>query len=176
MTYGLYDLTRKNRYFLSVIFIAIFSLLIFDVTEDLFSGASISHVLIESVILLLSIIGLLVLWIQNFKFVEKNRSLNHSLVKTQEDLKRYKEETKLLSKGISEKIDQQFGIWELSSAEIDISLLILKGLSNKEIAEIRGTSEKTIRQQITSIFNKSGLSSRLELSAFFLEDLLIISE
>jgi hypothetical protein len=38
----------------------------------------------------------------------------------------------------------------------------------------RNTSEKTVRQQASAIYQKSNLSSRSELSAFFLEDLLVI--
>jgi DNA-binding NarL/FixJ family response regulator len=51
--------------------------------------------------------------------------------------------------------------------------LLLKGLSHKEIADARSISETTIRQQALAIYRKSGLRSRAELSAFFLEDLLL---
>ena len=51
--------------------------------------------------------------------------------------------------------------------------LLLKGLSLKEIADIRHTTEKTARAQSGSIYAKSGLSGRSELAAFFLEDLLV---
>ena len=49
---------------------------------------------------------------------------------------------------------------------------MLKGLSHKEIARLRLTSETTVRQQAAAIYRKSGLASRAELAAFFLEDLL----
>jgi DNA-binding CsgD family transcriptional regulator len=48
----------------------------------------------------------------------------------------------------------------------------LKGLSLKEIAQIRATSERTIRAQARALYAKAGLSGRAALSAFFLEDLL----
>lgn len=63
--------------------------------------------------------------------------------------------------------------WSLSTAEKEIALLSLKGLSNIEISNIRNTSDATTRQQMTSILKKSNLKSRSELSAFFLEDLLV---
>lgn len=53
-----------------------------------------------------------------------------------------------------------------------MAFLLLKGMSLKELAELRGTSEKTARAQSMSIYAKAGLSGRSELSAFFLEDLL----
>jgi DNA-binding NarL/FixJ family response regulator len=42
-------------------------------------------------------------------------------------------------------------------------LLLLKGLSHKEAAATRATSETTIRQQALAIYRKSGLRNRSEL-------------
>jgi DNA-binding CsgD family transcriptional regulator len=78
-----------------------------------------------------------------------------------------------LLSGLSTAIDAQFDRWQLSAAEREIALLMLKGLSHKEIAIVRNTHERTIRQQAQSIYGKANLSGRAALSAFFLEDLLI---
>jgi DNA-binding CsgD family transcriptional regulator len=51
-------------------------------------------------------------------------------------------------------------------------LLLLKGLSLKEIAAIGATTERTIRAHARSLYAKAGFSGRAALSAFFLEDLL----
>lgn len=77
-----------------------------------------------------------------------------------------------LLKGLSSAIDAQFDRWQLTAAEREIALLMLKGLSHKEIAVVRNTHERTIRQQAQSIYGKANLSGRAALSAFFLEDLL----
>lgn len=53
-----------------------------------------------------------------------------------------------------------------------MALLLLKGLSHKELAVVRGVSERTVREQARSIYSKGGLTGRTALSAFFLEDLL----
>lgn len=76
-------------------------------------------------------------------------------------------------KGLSAAIDAQFDRWQLTSAEREIALLMLKGLSHREIAVTRDTSERTIRQQAQSVYAKANLSGRAALSAFFLEDLLL---
>jgi DNA-binding NarL/FixJ family response regulator len=52
-------------------------------------------------------------------------------------------------------------------------LLQLKGLRHKAIAELRQTSERTVRQQALAVYRKSGLGGRTDLAAFFLEDLLL---
>lgn len=74
--------------------------------------------------------------------------------------------------GLGKAIRRQFQSWKLSESEADVALLMLKGLSFKEIANMRGSLETTVRQQAVSVYRKSGLSSRTELGAFFLEDLL----
>lgn len=78
--------------------------------------------------------------------------------------------------GLGAAIERQFLAWNLTEAEREVGLLMLKGLSHREIATLRGTSEATIRQQATSAYNKSGLGGRAAFCAFFLEDLLAPSE
>jgi DNA-binding NarL/FixJ family response regulator len=73
-------------------------------------------------------------------------------------------------------IEDQFRHWKLTGAEIDVAGLMLKGMSLKEIAVARETSEATIRQQAQSIYRKSGLSGRAELAAYFLESLFETAE
>ncbi|MCU7935088.1 MAG: helix-turn-helix transcriptional regulator [Candidatus Thiodiazotropha sp. (ex Dulcina madagascariensis)] len=78
-----------------------------------------------------------------------------------------------LIKGLSHGIATQFAEWGLTAAEREVGLLILKGLSYKEIAIMRDVSEKTVRQQAHAIYRKAKLSGRAALSAYFLEDLLL---
>ena len=68
-------------------------------------------------------------------------------------------------------IEAQFDAWSLTPAEADIAGLLLKGVSLRDIAALRRTSEPTIRQQAQSIYRKSGLAGRRELAAYFLESL-----
>lgn len=169
----LQNLEQKERLILSIIFMIIFGLLVFDVYEDLSSGASFAHVGFEAFILILVILGVVVQWSVYFSQRKNIVDLNFDLGKARVDLNKYKEDTRKFVEGLSEQIDSQLNSWELTKAEKDITFLILKGLSNKEIGEVRRTSEKTVRQQVSSVFQKSNLKTRLELSAYFLEDLLV---
>ncbi|MGH9160087.1 MAG: hypothetical protein ACRD2X_08880, partial [Vicinamibacteraceae bacterium] len=65
-----------------------------------------------------------------------------------------------LLKGLGAAIDAQFERWRLTTAEREVALLILKGLSHKEIAAVRETTERTIRQQAQAIYSKANLSGR----------------
>jgi len=68
-------------------------------------------------------------------------------------------------------IQAQFDAWSLTPAEADIAGLLLKGVSLRDIADLRRTSEATIRQQAQGVYRKSGLAGRRELAAYFLESL-----
>ncbi len=66
----------------------------------------------------------------------------------------------------------QFGQWGLSPSESEVALLLIKGLSMREIAHARKVKEKTVRQQATGVYAKSGYAGRHELAAHFIEDLM----
>jgi DNA-binding CsgD family transcriptional regulator len=85
---------------------------------------------------------------------------------------RWRTESRTLLNGLGEAIEGQFSRWNLTEAEREVALLLLKGLSSKEVATVRAVSERTVREQARSIYSKTGLTGRAALSAFFLEDLL----
>jgi DNA-binding CsgD family transcriptional regulator len=68
-------------------------------------------------------------------------------------------------------IDREFTKWDLTDAERNVALMLLQGLSHREIATARGTNEGTVRQQALAIYRKAGLTGRSSLAAFFLEGL-----
>jgi DNA-binding CsgD family transcriptional regulator len=74
--------------------------------------------------------------------------------------------------GLRTEMDKQLQDWGMTEAERDVGLLILKGLSHKEIATLRNTTDATVRQQAQSIYRKAGLPGKTAFSAYFLEDLL----
>ncbi|MEW5871916.1 MAG: response regulator transcription factor [Chloroflexota bacterium] len=58
---------------------------------------------------------------------------------------------------------ETFRIAQLSDRELEVVALIGEGLKNKDIAERLTISEVTVRHHLTSIYNKLGVSDRLEL-------------
>lgn len=69
-------------------------------------------------------------------------------------------------------VERQFQAWGLTPSERSVALLVVKGFSNGEIAGMRNSSESTIKSHVTSIFRKSGLTSRQQLVSGVIEDLL----
>lgn len=145
---------------------------IVDIYIDLNEGIPIIHIWHEAILFTIA----LFYFIWQIKIIlEKNShisNLKNELLETKKSYQEWKEKTHVNAKEIRLLIDQQFSLWQLSHSEKDVALLLIKGLSMKEIAEIRNTQEKTVRQQSTMIYRKSGLSGRQELAAFFLEDIL----
>ena len=65
-----------------------------------------------------------------------------------------------------------FGVLGLSPSEQAVAVFAMKGFSNGEIAELRGTSASTIKSQMNSVFRKAGFANRQQLISFLVEDLL----
>lgn len=53
----------------------------------------------------------------------------------------------------------------LPAAERDVARLVARGLSNREIAAIRGTSTRTVANQVAAIMKKLGAASRVAIAA-----------
>jgi len=61
----------------------------------------------------------------------------------------------------------------LTRRELEILSTIVSGLSNKEIAHRFSLSEDTVKHHLTNIFDKVGVSSRLELALFAINHRLV---
>jgi len=69
-----------------------------------------------------------------------------------------------------------FSRWALSPAERDVAIFAIKGMSNSEIAHLRGKSEATIKAQLNAVFRKAGVNSRAQLISYFVEVLMNAGE
>jgi len=69
-------------------------------------------------------------------------------------------------------IYSKFDQWQLSPSENEIALLLIKGLTAQEIADMRNTRPGTVKSQSSTIYQKAGVRGRSELVAYFVEDLL----
>ncbi|HTT72091.1 MAG TPA: LuxR C-terminal-related transcriptional regulator, partial [Anaeromyxobacteraceae bacterium] len=152
-------------------FIAVFAGL--DLFQDISAGEGLGHVVVELCVELSALGGFVVVWRRFLSAQERARGLAQDLDRTRADLAHWRAEAQDALRGLGAAIDRQFARWQLTRAESEIALLLLKGLSLKEVASLRSTSERTVRQQALSVYRKAGLAGRAELAAFFLEDLLL---
>jgi DNA-binding CsgD family transcriptional regulator len=163
-----------------VAFLAVAGLAGIDIASDLSEGTTFSHVLSEAAVLAVGLLGSifmlrrLVLTLRRARAVEREAvDLAGRLAVTEVEARRWRTETRELLSGLALALDQQFDRWVLSPAEKETALLLLKGLSHKEIADVRSISHTTARQQARAVYKKAGLSGRNDLAAFFLEDLML---
>ena len=98
--------------------------------------------------------------------------LRGQLQKARGQLARFDTQSQMIARQYRAVMQQQFDAWRLTASEQDVVLMLLKGLSFREIAKLRETREKTVRQQASSVYQKAGVGSRNELSAWFFDDLL----
>lgn len=166
---------RPQEVILLAAFALIAALAALDLTMDVREGARWLHVTAEAVVLVVAIAGI---WaVLDHLRRETARAREHaalmrgSLERTRNDAAHWQREAESLMRGLGAKIGEQFGRWGLTVAEREVALLLLKGLSHREIAVLRGISDTTARQQATAVYQKAGVSGRVELAAFFLEDL-----
>ena len=113
--------------------------------------------------------------IEGFIFFATSVILSHEVLRVMQlrkDLQKEQEKVARLSGELSQVIQKDFTEWKLSESEKEVAILLIKGLSMKEIGKLRNVQEKTVRQQATSIYTKSKCPNRHELAAKFIEDLL----
>jgi DNA-binding CsgD family transcriptional regulator len=143
-----------------------------DLVADLSHGADTEHIVKETIVVSISCFAIAwLLWGLHQQRLEI-RSLQHALETASSPHKAPKKYVLEARKKLGNVVTQQFSEWALTGSETEVGWLLLKGLSLKEIAMVRNTQEKTVRQQASSIYKKAGINGRHAFSAWFIEDIL----
>ncbi|MGH1428930.1 MAG: helix-turn-helix transcriptional regulator [Arenicella sp.] len=166
-----------ERTLTSIALVLIIISTLFDIIEDYQEGATSFEVFMDLCVSGFIVFTLIYIW----KFrprakAQENKNLRHLMHATDNDLALWKSKASRLLEGLGTQISEQFDLWGLTTTEKEVAILLIKGISLKEIAGIRGRSEKTVRQQASNIYAKANIENRASLSAFFLEDLLLPGE
>jgi len=148
-------LLHKQLNFL--ISLAILVFFIQDVIDDFMSTQTLDAHFYFELFFVIALIYLVTAHIRKIYFIKSE------LVKTNDELF-------LLKNGLSMAIKNQLNTWKLTKAETEVAWLVIKGLSFSKIAELRGVSEKTVHQQISSVYKKSKSKNRHEFVSGFLEE------
>lgn len=157
---------------IAIILLIIMCLNFFDVLTDISLGVPVWHVFSESLIVLVSGVGALFLIKDIYARTSDIARLKQELVISDDKFRNITDEMKNARHEYSAVIHSQFKQWLLTPSEQDVAMLLLKGLSFKEISGVRNTKEKTVRQQASVIYSKANVEGRHEFAAWFLEDFL----
>ena len=143
--------------------------LLMDRPEDWLSF----HVIFETLMIAGAVVMATTLWMGWWRSARSVDELRRSLEARSEERDAWRSSAEHALEGLSRAIDHQFDVWELTPAEREIALLLLKGHSHKAIAKHTQRSAQTVRQHAAAVYKKAGLSGRAQLAAFFLEDLML---
>ena len=144
-----------------------------DVVFDYRQGAGLAHLAVEILLVVASLILIAVLSMGIWRESRSNQQLKAELASLSASRSPAQSPGLVAARHDFAKVLQaQFEEWSLTQTEKEVSLLLLKGLSFKEIAAVRNTLEKTVRQQASSIYKKAGVTGRHAFSAWFIEDIL----
>jgi DNA-binding NarL/FixJ family response regulator len=143
-----------------------------DVAADLQSGLPASHFAIH--VAVVAMVASYAAHLVRLAARQRGRAaeIGKDLTAARHEAERWRSEAVEAIRGFGVAIDQQLSRWQLTEAERQVAVLLLKGLSHKEIAQGRQTTEQTVRQQALALYRKAGLGGRSELAAFFLSDVL----
>ena len=86
--------------------------------------------------------------------------------------RRLEAQLKMASGAFAEILESHFDQWALTPAEADVALLLIKGLSINEIAQLRETKDGTIKAQSNGVYRKAGVTGRAQLVSLFIEELM----
>jgi DNA-binding CsgD family transcriptional regulator len=131
------------------------------------------HVFYELLLIAGAMLCIAALWGGWWRTRQSLVETRHALDEQRADRDAWRDSARHALEGLGRAIDERFAAWGLTPAERDVALGILKGRSHKVIAYETGRSERTVRQHAVSVYQKSGLAGRAELSAFFLEGVML---
>ena len=130
--------------------ILVFAIVVFasgaDLVADLSHGADPDHIVKEAIIITISTVAIAwLLWGLHQQRLEI-RSLQQELETANNPQGTPKKYVLQARHTLGNVVTRQFSEWSLTGSETEVGWLLLKGLSLKEIAMVRSTQEKTVRQ------------------------------
>jgi DNA-binding CsgD family transcriptional regulator len=145
---------------------------LYDLVTDTGEGAPLLHLLGECTVILVSTTLIAWLLVDLRRQQRELGQLRATLAGLQAPARALPPAAAATRHQLGGLIQSQFRAWELTDSEQAVGLLLLKGLSFKEIAALRQTREKTVRAQASSIYRKAGVDGRHAFAAWFIEDFL----
>jgi DNA-binding CsgD family transcriptional regulator len=165
--------TSRLRLPLTILLLAIVAGGAVDLALDAPNRPGTFHVLYELGLILAALVMTAWLWRGRWLAEASAGALRRTLAERQAERDAWRARAERALEGMGRAVDEQFRAWQLTPAEREVALQILKGHGHKQIAAATGRSERTIRQHAVAVYQKSGLQGRAELAAFFLEDLVV---
>lgn len=165
----------RERIFVTYGLLAVLMLISIDLVADYDPGLSLfaffQAIVIEVLLMLLVLLMGKFLWgrllTQGHKQVLTQRGLKEAM----SEVKDLREKQRELNEAMSHRAQKLYQSWDLSRSEKEIADLLLSSRSLRAISEHRFTSEGTVKNQVRSVYKKSGVKNRTEFMAAMLHNL-----
>tara|TARA_B100000925_G_scaffold291935_1_gene282640 strand:- start:6275 stop:6772 length:498 start_codon:yes stop_codon:yes gene_type:complete len=165
-----------------MILVVVLLLLVFDIlagfTREELVQDSIFELLISSTheifTIILVVLGISLLWRWYQDAIFEVDVLNESIQTLDNKLQFTEQEVAFYKTSLNSLLNSHYKKWSLSKSEEDVCYYLVKGLAIKEIAKLRNTSERTVRNQATIIYDKANVAGRHELAAVFLNSFMTV--
>ncbi|MGI2175415.1 helix-turn-helix transcriptional regulator [Shewanella ulleungensis] len=160
----------RKDVFIIILLLLITLFKLFDIFADFQLDIPSWHIAQEAMLVLLTIAASIFLGYDLIRSSRQVKALKSKLKKANKEIDHMSSQMRSARQEYSVTIAAQFDAWQFTKSEQQVALLLLKGLSFKEIAEVRLTKEKTVRQQASTIYSKAQVDGRHTLCAWFMED------
>ena len=171
MVDGLGKLPSRETVF-TVFVLIVFGASAIEIVDELDDGETLAEMADDLLTFAVSAVVLGLLFFERLALRRKLGDLTDQLNKARGKLAQVDASSPELASQYRAVMQKQFDAWALTTSEQDVVIAMLKGLSFREVAELRETREKTVRQQASAVYRKAGVASRHELAAWFFEDML----
>ncbi len=160
---------QRFRYFYTAIvaFIAVSGII--DLYLDDTGHGLNRHQIVEIIFLVVAVLSVIFLWITLSRRLSSTKEMLFTATK---ELEVFRTQNRSVLEAMRDAVHIQFQKWKFSPSEVKIAELLIRGYSSRQIAGILNKSDRTVRNQAISIYQKSGMTGRHDLAAFFLLDVL----
>lgn len=164
------EVPMKKDVVIIVLLVLIMLFKLLDIVADFQLDIPAWHIAQEGILVLLTVIATVYLSHDLMRRSRQVKTLAQRLAKADKQIDNMTSQMRSARQEYSQAVSSQFTTWGFTKSEQQVAFLLLKGLSFKEIAEVRQTKEKTVRQQASSIYSKADVDGRHTFCAWFMED------
>jgi len=170
-----FPLLSRTQYLIILSFLILLTVYatyeVYDELSDLGQGESPLTVWMEILIVTSSLGFIFYVTQLLYKNQRQQKEMAQTLEQVKQQLHSSNKRLQESKEAFRSTIEWQLDEWQLTQTQKDIALLLLKGLDTRQIADMRHVQEKTIRNHLSAIYDKSGLPGRHVFCAWFFEGL-----
>ena len=166
----------KKEYMIILLFLILLTAYagyeVYDELNDLDQGESPLTVWMEIIIVSASLGFVFYITRLLYRNITQQKQMKQTLQQVRQQLHSSNQRLQEGKEAFRESVEWQLNEWQFTQVQKEVAYLLLKGIAIKDIAEQRHVQEKTIRNHLSAIYEKSGMAGRHVFCSWFFEGLL----